>query len=212
MSLFDIFKKKTDQETLEEIIAQSSSSGTTLDPKQLMQQQSTLTGSGQLIPGLYPTPPGLLSSSQVQQALASFIQGLSKEEQNELEQLRKDHANQVKAAKLGIFKKLPGEIRQLVVNAYEWKICFDNMNATTVIKDPRLAELERKDENAQIFKTAHTGHSHGVPRGMATQPFYSSGLFFGSNFDLPEGLSLEDLKLAHMEASLEEEMLNNGQS
>lgn len=195
MSFFDIFGKKPDKQQDPAAAALGPQTSTPFPGVAAMGSQVTMSS------------PSGYSQSQLQHALAGLAVGLTKEEQEQLQNLRTEHTAQVKLAKLGTFKKLPGTIRQQVIDAYEWKICFDNMNATTVVKDPRLAELEKKEEMYNMFT-----HSGMYKRHTQTSidPSAYPGIFYGFNQNLPQGLTLEDLKHAHMEASLEEEMLGNG--
>ena len=210
MSFMNIFKKKqTDEEFLKELglddPPKADPAAAALGPAQGSSAFPGVAAMGAQITMSSPS----LSSSQIAQALAGLTVGLSKEEQTSLDQLRKEHQASVKHAKLGTFKKLPAEIRQQVVNAYEWKTCFDNMNATTVVKDPKLEALEKKEELHSMF--SHSGYKR-QSSSIAIDPTAYPGIFFGINMGLPQGVTLEDLKQAHMEASLEEEMLGNGQS
>ncbi len=204
--MFSIFKKKTDEEFLKEILGEdlkkSDPAAAALGP---MQGSSQFPGVAAMGAHVSMTSPPY-TASQIAQALSSLSVGLTKEEEKQLEELRKEHALLAKKAKLGVFKTMVSSIRQQVINAYEWKLCFDNMNSTTVIKDPKLVELEKKEEMGKMFST------QAVYKKQSREDTWFSGLLFGPGASLPEGISLEDLKQAHMEASLEEEMLGNGQS
>lgn len=141
-----------------------------------------------------------MTPSNIQQRLASMPISLTKEEQAELETLQKEHNIKVKQAKLNIFKALHADMRQYVINVHEWQTYCNNMNKATIDKDPRLVELNKIDSNGKLL--FHAGNS-------TTYGYYNNDLTAHIHLPLPEGISLEDLKQAHMEASLEEEMLGN---
>lgn len=194
MSLFDLLKKKTDKEIIEEALVESTGILTTSSP---LQSGTSIRIDPQAagvqltsIPGLYPASPGQLTTT-------TLSVGLSQEEQEELANLSKDYQNQVKAAKLEMFKKTPSEIRQIAINIYEWQALLDNMKGITVTKDAKLIALELKEKQYKSYNR------------MTSISITKSELL---RISLPEGISLEELKLAHMEASLEEEMIYNEQS
>ncbi len=192
MSIFNIFKKKPDEDLIKDK-SDSAAAGSTPFP-------------GIAAMGAMVTASSPYSHSQIAQALQGLTLGLSKEEQDQLQELRKEHATATKLVKVNIFKKLPSSIRQQVIDAYEWKIAFETMNASTATKDQKLIDLERKEEMHSML--VHSGL--GYKRQQAFDPTAYPGILFTHNQGLPNGLTLEDLKQAHMEASLEEEMLSNG--
>lgn len=126
------------------------------------------------------------------------ITALTKEEQEELNNLKVEHSQEIKRARLVGFMKLPTEVRQLVINMYTWEEYVCNSNSINVGKSERLKELEMREEQLRWL-------SHG---GVYLQHQATSYQFAYHRFPLPEGLTLEDLKAAHIEASLEEEVLN----
>jgi hypothetical protein len=157
----------------------------------------TTTGAGAAFGGTN----GTYVSGTLQQMLTQMMTPMSKQEADELENLKKDHEVKLKLAKLATFKTLPSEIRQLVVNAYEWKTCYDKMNTTDIAKDPRLQELEAKETQAKGW-IGTTGTITFTSPSM-WQPYMFTTI------DLPAGVTLEDIKKAHMEATLEEEMIKS---
>lgn len=216
------FKKKTDEELMVELYQKDTitfpdpnsnhSLGNTAQgaSQQIGQAGQALTsnGQGQLAWGGGGGAGGAgglanLTYGQMHQMISTMIIGLTKEEQAEYEQLKNEYAIKLKQAKLNIFKAICSEMRQTVINGYEWRACFANMNNATIEKDPRFDDLERKDNNGKIFMTNASGSV--TKTGWYDQS--NNGFFV--NMPLPEGLTLEDLKQAHMEASLEEEMLSN---
>lgn len=180
MSIWDMFKPPGDSSGSIPIV--TTHTGTTLDPQQL------------------------------QQMLTQFGEGLTKEEEVELADLIKQHEADIKAAKMNAFKKLPSGLRQFVLDILSWKEANENINSVTVSKPSRLEELESKDLKSQLF-------GHRGARPFWSNPGYlpvniSDGTSYQSpQFDLaallpvPEGLIFDDLKQAHLEATLEEEML-----
>lgn len=123
---------------------------------------------------------------------ALTVTTMSDEERKELEQLRKDHEIETKNAKLNIFKALPPDVRQRTLDIFEWVNCRQAMDATTIPQSQRLAHLSMKESlSGSLTLRAYmgTGAVHWYPSaGMQTEP------------SLPDGITLEDLKKAHMEA------------
>ena len=143
-----------------------------------------------------------LSATQLGSLLSGYGTPMTPEEKVELEELKKEHEFKLKLAKLDVFKQLPADIRQLVINAHMWQACCNNMNSTTIAKDPKLEELERKSDAGKIYMSSGAGQwSTGYASGSSL-----FGNFIATN--LPTGVTVDDLKQAHMEATLEEEVLN----
>ena len=202
----DMFGKKSVVQEIEDLLNSSAGSSIGATPGVVT---GTTTGTVQLPSGtqnggLIPSQLAGLTPGQLHQMISTLIVGLTKEEKAELTELKKEHEVKVKAAKLSIFKQLAADIRQLVINTYELKACYENMNSATVAKDPRLEALERKDLHGAMY-----GVGLNVKSGSGTSARLQADLFSLMNLNLPEGILLEDLKQAHMEATLEEEMLNN---
>lgn len=129
---------------------------------------------------------------------------MSDEERKELEQLRKDHDLEIKTTKLNIFKALSPDVRQRTLDLFEWVNCRQTMDATTIPQSERLAQLSMKEAmTGSMTLKAYMSNGSGITwytsSGMHTEP------------NLPDGITLEDLKKAHMEASLEES-INGGES
>ena len=127
--------------------------------------------------------------------------GLSIDEKKELDELKAQNEIELKSMKLLVFKKIPAAIRQAVIDGYEWKICYDMMNASVVPKSQRQVDLENKDNAGRIYTLGGVGSSHYTS-------IYQDNIYFNLT-NLPQGVSFEELKKAHMEATLEEEMLDN---
>lgn len=207
MSIWDKFyPQQADQATLDQLMGQSSS-GTTIDPRALGQQQGSSAGGlshsqlGQLFGS------GLISPSQLQGILAS-LQPLTPTEQAELEQLKVDYANQIKSAKLAAFKRLHSDMRQFVINAISWNENLKEINdAGNVPKSERHAELEQKAQSGRFLG----------PGQYVGSPSYSPNMTmdfsqFIKLINLPDGITADELKQSHLEATLEEEMLNGQES
>lgn len=128
-----------------------------------------------------------ITAQQLQALLGGITVGLSADEKVELETLQSEHTAETKKNKLDIFKKLPTDLRQNIINHYLWMEVIGEMNNTKVPKSPRLLELEDKHS----FNRVETSDSYYFPH------FYP----------LPESITMDDLKAAHLEASVEEELL-----
>lgn len=155
--------------------------------------------------GALTVRPGSLSST-----LAGLPPPLTPAEQQELESLRADYRRDIKLAKLNIFKALPSTIRQSVIDAFEWENARHQMNTASLsVQNPRLKELEDRDSFGRIFG----GQSHSSYfRQYMGSPYQTldtaNNIAAFSGFILPEGISLEDLKITHIEATMEESIQN----
>lgn len=159
-----------------------------------------------LIPGTvqvpYIIPNQHLTIQQLQQMLQPMsISGLTPEEKVEFDKLTEEHKQEIKVAKVTAFKKLPTELRQFVINFFSWQEAVSSISAVNPDKSDRLKELEIKNEYGRLF-SQQLGQYIGSWTGTATSGIISVGL------QLPDGLTIEDIKQAHIEASMEEEMLN----
>jgi hypothetical protein len=149
-------------------------------------------------------PVGIPSSRQSITTIVDFSQifgafsmkSISIEEREELNILKEEYALQLKMQKIAHFKKIDPAIRQFVINAFTWNSIVQDLNYIVVDKNPRMLELEHKDT-----------HGMGSISGVSTS---LDGLWRNLNscIPMPEGISLEELRAAHIEATLEEEMLN----
>lgn len=143
---------------------------------------------------------GSLSATQLGSLLAGYGTPLTPEEKVEYDELKKEHEFKLKLAKLDIFKQLPADIRQLVINSHLWQACCNDMNSTVVDKDPKLEELELRDNSGKLYTSSGSGNV-----------WISSGTSIFGNYytpTLPTGITVDDLKQAHMEATLEEQVLD----
>ena len=131
-----------------------------------------------------------LTVQQLQAIHGGITVGLSADEKVELETLQSEHTAETKKNKLDIFKKLPTDLRQNIINHYLWMEVIAEMNNTKVPKSPRLLELEDK---------------HSFNRAGVIQT--SDSYYFPHFYPLPESITMDDLKAAHLEASVEEELL-----
>lgn len=119
---------------------------------------------------------------------------LSPEEKKELDLLVADFEIDKKQLKLKEFKKLSPEIRQYVINAQTWQHTLHIINSTEPEKSERLKELESKPTHPYTLSGQNIGLTMG---GYYTIPV-----------SLPDGLTLEDISQAHVEQTLEDEMLD----
>ena len=173
-------------------------------------------GDGQVIMTSPPSNNGpfgghytMSSSLTLKDFLEDLTKPLSKEEQERLEELKKEHEVAIKTAKLDVFKKAPAEMRQFVINALTWNETHNSIEAVSVPKTKEHSDLESRHNYGRLFM------SHGS--GFSINPQWSTSAG-GSVFDflrsigLPNGITVVDLQQAHLEATMEEEMLNGGQT
>ncbi len=212
MNIFDkLFKDESDK-LLEQIYSSNSTTaGSTQAIGATGQAGSTLGGAGGLQQQLNTAGQamfgGVLTQQQISQMLQNYAIGLSPEEQKELEQLQTEYAAEIKACKLAIFKKLPAELRQFVVNALYWRECTQEINGVVVDKSERLKELENKNSYKHMFGGPSYGmriNNNWYGGGVDQSMMDSLSRFIG----IPEGITAEELKQAHVETTLEEEILN----
>lgn len=163
-------------------------------------QQGQLAGQGQQDPfGQYWSSAGTLDPAQILKILQGYTTGLSGEEQKELEELKLHYQNELKEAKLAIFKKLSSDFRQQIINSFLWKETVEEMNKTKLDKNPRQGELENKES---------------LSRGYGGQTLGSYQSAFSPEFKIdltpamPDGITLDELKQAHTVACIEEELLD----
>jgi hypothetical protein len=146
--------------------------------------------------GTVQTSAPTLTTQQITQMLQSFMKGLTPEEQVEFDNLKQEYQIDNKRLKLAEFKKLPTEIRQFVINASMWQDIVKKINETNAPISDRQQELQKKDQQGKMFA------------GMGMHTTTSGFMSIMTNIPLPEGLTVEDLKNAHIEQALEEEMFN----
>ncbi len=133
---------------------------------------------------------------------------LTEEEKKELEELQRVHKEETKAVKLNEFKKLPAEMRQFVVNMIVWRKSSSSIHTVEATKSDRLKELESK-----LWPTLGAG-------GGSSGLYISGGNFWFNNnvssvqidiaaiLGLPDGITTDDIEAAHLEATIEEQMLD----
>lgn len=120
--------------------------------------------------------------------------GLSKEEREELNALKEYREEELKSKKIAEFKKLPAELRQFITNALTWKKESDRIGQLNLNKLAREIELETKEVSGGNLSWAN---------GTITM----ASSFYDPT--TPDGLSFEDIEQAHIDATLEEQVLNN---
>jgi hypothetical protein len=125
---------------------------------------------------------------------------LTQEEEKELKELREQHEINTKAAKIAEFKKLPAELRQYVINILTWNEEAGRIGKVNAERSARHHELEQKE--AQSGKL-------NVSLGMSWMNHSGASIRIEGATPDVDGLSYEDLKRAHMEGTLEEQMLEN---
>lgn len=189
--------------TFMDVFNQMYGSGTTAGNQQIQSGQgSTLSGTGPHDP--YANMFGNLDPNIIKQLLGQITIGLSPEEKEELDRLTLEHSQEVRKHKLDAFKKVAPEMRQFVINALTWHEELSRINDAPVGKSQRLTELETKSRGG-LNNHNHNWYPNSTwNTGTKNQAMVSLSSFVG----IPEGLTVDDLKQAHIEATLEEEMLN----
>lgn len=169
-------------------------------------QGSTLGGAGSAgaTSDPYAGMFGNLDPAILKQLIGGITIGLTAEEKEEFDRLTVEHKHEIRKHKMEAFKKIAPEMRQFVINALTWNDELGNINNTPVDKSQRLTELEVKSRGG------FNSHSHTYNPANAWYPGTRSeaSISLSSFVGIPEGLTVEDLKQAHIEATLEEEMLN----
>lgn len=135
----------------------------------------------------------------------SMIKPLSTDEVKRLEELKQEHQVKIKQAKVDIFKKHPPDMRQFVINVISWRDLAKQVEAVSIDTPQELKDLEQRHEYGKLFTASGRGFQYHIRDNTAS--IYDILISLGS-FD---GLTFEDLKQAHLEATMEEEMLNGGQ-
>lgn len=149
----------------------------------------------------YFLPSGLGSSGQVtiSTGTTSWLHNLwpqstiTPEEVKELAALEEEHKINVKTAKMNEFKKLPKELRQWVIDCITWQKVSQQVGQATVEKSARQIELENKKNIGGIQFAPGTN--------LWGNPYLP--------LSMPDGITHEDLEMAHLEASLEEEVIDS---
>lgn len=126
---------------------------------------------------------------------------LTPEERKEYDELREQWNIEVKIAKLAKFKKLPTDLRQFVVNTIYWVEAMRKINNVTVPISERLNELSNRSSFVRLNSSSSL---NAIPIYTSNYSAMSESL----NIPLPDGISFEDLKNAHIEQTMEEEMLH----
>lgn len=210
--------KKKSQDLLDQITQIQDdifSQGSTGNPPGLGPAQGTTTGGAQIATGQGSTSGqssglfGSLTPQQISQMLQGFGVPLDKEEQDEYDRLNLEHQAEIKKQKIAVFKKCSPDLRQFIVNFFTWKEVTQEINQVVVAKPERLEQLETKKKNNMFGSSKSHWHqsSFGTTGSKASwDPGMTESLL--SQMGLPEGMTPEELKQAHIEATLEEEMLN----
>lgn len=183
----------------------------TKDLNDMLNQNQPIPGGNNNIGSLgmpqLTTGTGTITVSQITTLLGQFMQPLTQAEQAELTQLTADFEIAKKTAKLDEFKKLPTELRQYVINSTLWAEAVQNIDTTNPEESERLKELKIKQTNGGLLTAGAWGGAGGSSGGFRISTAAHRTRLKKSTV-LPEGLSAEDLKAAHSEQCLEEEMLN----
>lgn len=200
MSIWNPFSK-TDDQTLEDALEelQKQSAGFGSQGPGLGSQ-----GPGLGLPGLTVPPTPLLTPQQLSQILTAASMGLTPDEKVEFDKLTEEHKVNVKVAKISAFKKLHTDLRQFVINFFSWQEAVATINQTQVEAPERLKELQLKEQHGKLF-------TQGLGQYIGGHSYHISAdglMSFSTQLALPEGVTVEDLRQAHIEATLEEEMLD----
>lgn len=166
------------------------------------QNQNQFPGVPTIPGGTIATTGTSLTTQQIQTLLQGLSTGITKEEKEELERLRLENKADTKKAKIDVFKRLPADFRQHIINMYIWHEVFVEMNSTKTPKSQRQIDLENKEN----FGTLGPGISTYLG-GQLSVSIHDSLDFIPYPAHLPESITLDDLKQAHLDASMEEEIL-----
>lgn len=144
-----------------------------------------------------------LTVQQVSQLLG--LTPLTDEEKKELEELQRQYNEETKQVRLDEFKKMPTQLRQFVINVITWKKNSSIMSTLHASKSERLKELESRNNG---HTTLGTG---GINLGswLNIQGDSTWNIDINVLLGLPNNISPEDLEAAHVEATIEEEMLES---
>lgn len=165
----------------------------TLTPKDLQEALDKAIASSGTASGITWTGTGPIYSSGT--GITGL--GLTSEEAAELKQLEEQYRVNSKIAKLNRFKKLDSNLRQFVINALMWHDAVEAINMDNGEVSDRLNELRSKDYGRITIGSALTLDGiYGYQQ-------------YGYNLIMPKDLNAEELKQAHIEACLEEQVLNS---
>lgn len=122
---------------------------------------------------------------------------LTKEEEAERQLLQDEFDRNIRTQKLSLFKKLHKDLRQRIIDKLMWSEYIQECDNITAAQPDRLRELEARKNPGKIFLSGlQVSSDYG----------YTNIDFFGNGVKLPDGISSDDLKKAHSEACLEEEL------
>lgn len=131
---------------------------------------------------------------------------LTSAEEEELKELEHQQAWSTKMAKLAVFKALPREYRQSIINVLLWEEAVQEINRTSNPESDRLRELKLKQSFSPLSPFLGSGHTFHPP-SMGGRPMWPPASFgMPTQTMLPEGITKDDLMQAHLDASLEEEI------
>lgn len=134
------------------------------------------------------------SLRQMQSIFNDPLGELSPEEEQELKDLKVARKLESKRLKIESFKKLDAVTREFVIQSYQWEKAVDEINSVSAAKTARELDLRRREDFNKAFmhrtinaKSMWEVHNSGRPR-------------------LPDGLTIEDLTKAHLDATMEESL------
>jgi hypothetical protein len=127
-------------------------------------------------------------------SILTFGDPLSKEETRELTLLTEEHLLKTKLLKIEYFKKVPSEVRQEILNIITWQQYKKDISQIESEKTDRHKALESKKNSSNIFISGGTA-------------------WFSASYDiysilLPDGITLSELKQAHIDSLMEEQVLD----
>lgn len=161
--------------------AAAASNQSQLSSQQLANPIGSAGGSGNL--GTFTVPMGGTYHTQWQSTYK--LRSLTPEEERRMHELQSEYKEQCRTHHLNAFKKLDSNLRQTVINMFLWN---DFLSSQRILpqKSQELVQLEQM--NLVM-----------LPQDMAYR--------YDMSASLPNGITVEDLVMAHAEASLEEEVL-----
>jgi len=143
------------------------------------------------------------STSQIQIPLISnsattyTIRYLTSEEIEELKTLDREHETKLKLSKIEKFKSQSSNNRQYLIDKMKAHEAVNNINNDDIAKSSRHFELS----------ALRGGPLHNNSAPYANSTFNYDSLVMPRTMNI-RGISLEELEKAHLEQSMEEEVLN----
>jgi hypothetical protein len=173
---------------------------------QLAKQQGSAADSTQQLGNPFWSSGSTITTTDYAKMMEDFLKiygaPLTNEESKELEKLEAEFKIEIKNAKLKVFKSLSPELRQFAINSHEWERARLDIDG---------ADANRSDRHNELLKKRSNGLGGGFPYSGLSGSTLDSSMFYppqSAPVQLPSDITIDELKEAHIEASLEEEVLN----